>query len=626
MYLIKSIFLSTIFLTFFFLSPGATVAQSTTDWIISFKSAHNPDIQSLKNSGSVKNLRPIFRDLNLWSFSTDIQSETELRKHFIGNPNVRYLHKDFITEPRYIPNDPDFIGQWNLNQIGMDRVWDLTKGELAPNGDKIVVGIFDDGFQVDHADFVSNVWVNKNEIPNNDIDDDENGFADDYYGWNSTSQDDIHEVRNHGTAVAGIIGAVGDNNRQIAGINWNVDLLLTSGGRQGRVTISDIVQGYEYMYEQRKTYNETKGQKGAYVVVSNYSGGAKNLFPIDAPAWCEVFDKLGSVGILNIGSTDNSDINVEEVGDLPSTCTSDYLIVVTNTDRVDAKVASAAYGVNSVDIGAPGDDVYASAIGSSIDEAFFGTSAAAPHVAGVISILYGLICEEAFFFSLENPANTALQMKSAIMNSVSSSLSLEEITVSGGRLNAFGAMEIIEESIGNCCEVFIDDISIQNESCDGAVDGQINIEASGNDLQGSLLFDLTSSSVELSNRLGNFSRLAAGNYNLKIKDDEQTTCVIDSMIFIESILDICPYGDFQIETIRQTETSIILEYSIDEQKDVQIQVYNNLGQLMYNRLVTPTLTSVRNQEVTVSNWPSGVYHASILANGIRDVESFYVLR
>ncbi|MFT6807902.1 MAG: hypothetical protein ACJA01_001124 [Saprospiraceae bacterium] len=602
-------------------------AQDGQSWIVSYKMGTTPKLQQLKAQDQYINARCIFKSLNLWQITTPESKSVDWIKYFDRDSNIRYFHKDIIAQSRYAPNDPDFPAQWNMNQIGMDRVWDITTGGTLPNGDDIVVAIFDDGFQLDHPEYATNIWHNRNEISDNGIDDDNNGYIDDVDGWNSTNDNDAHSLERHGTSVAGLIGAKGDNQNQIAGPNWNVKMMLTSGGRRSGVNLGDIVAAYDYIYTQRKIYNETGGAQGAYVVVSNYSGGASNKFPTDFPSWCEVFESLGSVGVLNVGAAPNADTDIDIEGDLPGTCPSDFLIVVTNTDRLDRKVGPAGYGSIGVDIGAPGDDVITTDIGSSVDEAFFGTSAAAPQVAGTISLMYSLICPESFERSLTNPSELALQMKGALMSSVFPSPDLQGRTVSGGRLNAFAAVTFIEESaIGNCCEIKITDLMIKDESCIASEDGQIILTAEGKDLTGTLLYSIESSAYQESNRLGSFTRIPGSEYMVHVEDDMASTCFQDSFITVIPGIDECPFSEFAIEHLRDDgNNTITVAYTLDEQKDVQIQVHNSLGQLLYNQLVTPDLSGIRTHEINTGNWASGVYHASILATGFRDVESFYVI-
>ncbi len=603
-------------------------AQGNESYIMAFKLDHDPEISSIVGLEGVVKMEPIFKDLNIWKI-TFVKSakKTQLIDGFRSSKNVRYIHEDIIVYNRYIPNDPDFSAQWSLEHIGMRDVWEITTGGQNPGGHDIVVGILDDGYQINHPEMTNQIWVNQGEIEDNGIDDDGNGFIDDVFGWNARASNDNHEVFNHGTSVIGIVGAVGDNANTMAGINWDVKLMLTSSGRADGYILSDIVRSYQYIYEQRKLYNESGGANGAYVVTTNYSGGAPDRFPDFFPSWCEVYDALGSVGILNIGSTANSDTDVETAGDLPSTCPSDFLIIATNTGRVDQKVQNAGYGSISVDLGAPGDDIFTLAINNAVDPTFFGTSASAPHIAGVVSLMYTLLCEDAYNSSLSNPAEMALIMKSAILDHVTPSASLTGITVTGGVLNALASITAIDETLGDCCTVNISDIVTTAESCANADDGILEITAEGEDLTGKLVYILSGVGVMAENALGNFNRLPAQTYELQVNDDLNLQCFSDTTVVIEERLDSCPFGEFAIKGLRNDIEGgrLFIDYDLDEQKDIQVQIHDSAGRLLYSQLITPSLSEIRTHEIRTTDYPSGIYHASILANGQREVSSFIVV-
>ncbi|MEA3496679.1 MAG: S8/S53 family peptidase, partial [Bacteroidota bacterium] len=197
----------------------------------------------------------------------------------------------------------------------------------------------------------------------------------------------------------------------------------------------------------RKIYNQTDGEKGAYIVSSNSSWGVDFGKATDAPLWCAMYDSLGKYGIVNAAATSNMNIDVDVKGDLPSTCPSKYLICVTNTNNTDMK-ESAGYGVTHVDLGAPGEDVYTT--GSTTFNAFGyeyfgGTSASSPHVAGVVGLLYASASKEFLEGTKFRPDSIAKLMRLFIMKGTDKNNSLIAKTVSGGRLNAFGAIQSMRE-------------------------------------------------------------------------------------------------------------------------------------------------------------------------------------
>ncbi len=369
------------------------------------------------------------------------------------NPFVAEAQLNHFLEKRTIPDDPFFEDQWHLYNTGqeggtpgvdldMHLAWGQTTGGLSYTGDTIVICIIDDYFNYLHNDLQANVWFNYQEIPGNGIDDDGNGYIDDYYGWNVGSSDD--DISNgilndwHGTAVAGIAGAVGDNGKGISGVCWNIKMMLVSRGS----TTADAIAAYTYPFVNRKLYNQSQGQQGAYVVATNASFGLDFAFPSDAPLWCAMYDSLGSVGILNSAATSNLNNNVDVVGDLPTTCTSPYLITTTSVDNHDQKVEDAGYGATSIDLAAFGTSVLSTFELNSYNY-LSGTSAAAPQITGAIGLLHSAPCPSFANFAKTNPSAAALSLKSYIMDGVEYNNSLENITVTDGRLNVNNSLNLL---------------------------------------------------------------------------------------------------------------------------------------------------------------------------------------
>jgi hypothetical protein len=356
---------------------------------------------------------------------------------------AQYNHRLTLRAPQATtPNDNLFANQWQyINNgsnggtvnadIDADLAWDITTGGLTAQNDTIVVAVIDDGVNELHPDIVNNLWINHAEIPNNNIDDDNNGYVDDYRGWNSNANNDNIAGGNHGTPVAGVIGAEGDNSIGVAGINWNVKLMIISNNFN--TTEANVLIAYGYPLAQRIRYNQTNGAEGAFVVVTNASWGLDYGTPSDAPIWCSFYDTLGKHGILNIGATANLDINVDIQGDLPTTCTSDYIIGVTNINRIGNKQMDAGYGTKSIDLGAFGADAYTLTQGSY--GTFGGTSGAAPQVTGAVALLYAAACNNFIQFAKARPDQAALSMRRYILDGVKQVPSLTALTASGGYLN-----------------------------------------------------------------------------------------------------------------------------------------------------------------------------------------------
>ena len=202
----------------------------------------------------------------------------------------------------------------------MPDAWDnYTTGGTSALGDEIVIAIIDDGFDLDHEDL--NFWQNDNEIPNG-VDDDNNGYIDDFEGWNAYNQTGNIPADDHGTHVSGIAAALGNNGKGISGVNWNTQVMPIAGSSDNEAI---VIEAYSYVLEMCARYNETNGQEGAFVVVTNASFGVNQGDPDDFPIWCGLYDELGSEGILNCAATANHNWNIDQVGDVPTACTSNFL-------------------------------------------------------------------------------------------------------------------------------------------------------------------------------------------------------------------------------------------------------------------------------------------------------------
>jgi subtilisin family serine protease len=190
----------------------------------------------------------------------------------------------------------------------------------------------------------------------------------------------------------------------------------------------------------RKKYRQTNGADGAFIVATNLSGGVNFAFAQDHPLWCEMYDKLGAEGILSVCAAPNNGISVDVDGDMPTTCSSPYMIAVTNVDLTDELLSNAGYGATSIDIGAPGHGTITIASGNQYKE-FPGTSSATPHVTGAVALMYSTPCSS-FLGDLQNdPSAMAEKVRNLIFATAKSNNSLKEITVTGKRLQVDAALK-----------------------------------------------------------------------------------------------------------------------------------------------------------------------------------------
>lgn len=296
------------------------------------------------------------------------------------------------------PNDPELSRQWYLQRINAFEAWDITTGGPALDGAYPVCALYEVGFERNHPDLADqSLYKNTKEIPDNGIDDDSNGYVDDYEGYNVLLENDDHlddtkKDNDHGNAILGIIGASSDNNTDIAGLLWDAQMMMITGRR---ATIGTWIQGMDYIYHQRKLYNQTNGQQGAFVVAYNMSFGLKPNSMEDErlDLLCPIFDSLGSVGIISVGATTNEqNYNVDTVnfrfsGDIPSNCSSRHLIVAANSDFENNIIGG--FGERSVDLAAPAEDIVLLAQEGVLVDG--GTSFAAPQVVAAIGMIYATL-------------------------------------------------------------------------------------------------------------------------------------------------------------------------------------------------------------------------------------------
>ena len=391
--------------------------------------------------------RQLSKRLNIWLFEiTDSKEARTEKMHLLSrNSDVRVIQNNHtnIMLREAVPDDPYYSLQWAPAIMSLPQAWEeFTTGGVTATGDTIVVAVIDGGADWTHEDL--NCWENTHEIPNNGIDDDGNGYIDDYHGWNAYNHNGYVGSSNHGTHVSGIIGAVGNNGKGVCGVNWNVRIMSICGS-SGNESI--VVEAYAYALEMRARYNETNGEEGAFIVATNSSFGVDYGNPDDYPIWCSMYDEMGNVGILSCGAGPNLNVNVDVVGDVPSTCPGDYLIGITNTTSADVKNNSAGYGINNIDIGAPGTTIYSTTPNNNYSN-MTGTSMATPQVSGTIALMYAALSEEMMQECKSDPANFCLSVRQHLFDGADHLPSLDGLVAEGRRLNAYGAIEsLLNDSI-----------------------------------------------------------------------------------------------------------------------------------------------------------------------------------
>ncbi len=340
-----------------------------------------------------------------------------------------------------IPNDPLYGQQWHLQKIGAPAAWNVTTGDTH-----VVVAVFDSGVNYTHPDLAPNMWRNPGETglddqgrdkATNGLDDDANGYVDDVHGidtrdddgdpmdtgyWNSPDTNPVY----HGTAIAGIIGAVGNNGLGIAGINWSTSIMAirTSGGDFADPNWelgywSDHLAAWDYVIRMKR--------RGVNIRVTNHSyGGA-----VYSMAARDAFAVAGSEGILNVTIAHNfrHDNDVFAIG--PGTFDVSSIINVAASEESDALTVTSSFGASTVDLAAPGRNIIFTWSGASYLTGG-GTSVACPMVAGAAALLLAA-----------NPNLTVNELKAAIFGSVDQPAALRGKVVTHGRLNIARALEYL---------------------------------------------------------------------------------------------------------------------------------------------------------------------------------------
>ena len=364
----------------------------------------------------------------------------EAIKRLSGQPGVVYAEPNYKiqlndppsepTPPPTEPTEPEPPSEvlpddldsrlWGIRNQGQDggtagvdvgavEAWKTTTGQ--PNGQGPLILVIDTGIDYNHPDLAANVWVNPNEVPGDGVDDDDSGIADDIHGANLIFKDgNPMDDNDHGTHCAGTIGAVGNNGDGIVGVNWNATIAgakFLDGGGSG--TYADAVESVLYAT-----------RIGARITSNSWGGGGFSQ---------ALYDAFAASPALHIAAAGNESSNTDTRPSYPGGFDLDNIVSVAALDRNGNLADFSNYGAVSVDVAAPGVDVYSLKPGGEFQE-MSGTSMATPHVAGVAGLILSA-----------KPELTNEQLKSRLVNTAVKQENLAGIMVSGGRVNAANALE-----------------------------------------------------------------------------------------------------------------------------------------------------------------------------------------
>jgi subtilisin family serine protease/subtilisin-like proprotein convertase family protein len=383
--------------------------------------------------------------LELIQFPTSVSVESA-RAWFSRQPDVAFAEPDYLYSTSAVSNDPYYTsgqlwgmygddtptpvgpaGTTNAYGIAAEKAWN----EGVTGSKSIYVGILDTGAQVDHPDLVNNIWVNPYDLVDG-IDNDGNGYVDDVNGWdfyNNTNS--VNDTNGHGTHVAGTIGGSGGNNQGVAGVNWDVSIIVLKIGPGPSLSVDAAVQALNYAADM-------KARHGIDVVATNNSWGGGGY----SQALHDAIIRNAKSDILFVAAAGNSTSNNDVSQNYPSnlstlngtsteTAASFESVIAVASITSDGSVSGfSSYGATTVDIGAPGSGIYSS-VPTSAYASFNGTSMATPHVAGAIALYASLY-----------PTATANQIRDVLLQTAVPTPSLVGLTVTGGRLNIYNALQV----------------------------------------------------------------------------------------------------------------------------------------------------------------------------------------
>ncbi len=345
------------------------------------------------------------KGLQLVKIPDNISLNVALTK-YRQNKDVIYAEPNYVYKKDTIPDDTNYSNLWGLEKINAPILWDITTGSRD-----VIIAVVDSGIDTLHPDLINNIWVNTGEIAGNGIDDDGNGYIDDINGWNFLDNSgDVTDGNGHGTHVAGIIAATGNNNLGITGMMWNAQIMaLKFLDEKGYGYVEDAVSAIIYA-----------SNMGASIISNSWGGISYSQ------ALKNAIDASPALVVCAAGN-EYSGVSNDIYPTYPSSLTSSNIISVAATDANDYIAYFSNFGENSVDVAAPGKSIYSTFPGSY--GYLSGTSMATPYVSGLAGLIKSL-----------RPDLSSIQIKNTILNNVDFLSSLTGKVLTSGRINAYKAI------------------------------------------------------------------------------------------------------------------------------------------------------------------------------------------
>lgn len=387
-----------------------------------------------------------------------------------NSPDVEFAEPNYIYRlHETIPDDTHFPLLWNMHNTGQTggtpdvdidapEVWEqltatMPGGDLVWTGKEVVIGVIDTGINYMHPDLTGKIWLNPKEIAGNGVDDDNNGYADDMHGINTAEDNsDPRDRHGHGTHCAGTIAATGNNDEGVSGISWNAKIIACKAFSGSTTGTEAIVECLDYFYD-------LKTKAGINLVATSNSWGERP----HSKTLMDAIQKHLEEDILFVTSAGNKGTDNDSAPQYPASYGMDNIITVANIDHSGDLHYSSCYGKTSVDLAAPGTNVYSTYLGDEYNY-WTGTSMAAPHVVGAVALLKST-----------NPDMTGLQIKRQLFENGHTLPSLEGKTWTGKMLKVVALTPPDSDGDG----IFDDWEAANGLDPDNTADGALDFDSDG---------------------------------------------------------------------------------------------------------------------------------------------------